>query len=75
MSPSNLVEDLRSRRALTPALARAIRKASGATQGEVAGALGVHRVTIARYESGARIPRGDLARRYMRLLQEISTGV
>jgi DNA-binding transcriptional regulator YiaG len=63
---------IRSRRTTPPpALWGPIRRAAGATQGDVAGELHVHRVTVARWEAGTRSPRGDLLERYLRLLTEL----
>jgi transcriptional regulator with XRE-family HTH domain len=60
---------LRARRRLpAPAVNRAIRRAAGCTQCEVAAALNVNRVTVARWESGERVPRGELRDRYAELL-------
>jgi predicted transcriptional regulator len=69
---SVLVERIRTRRAAPPpALWGPIRKASGATQADVATEIGVHRVTIARWEAGTRSPRGDLLEAYLTLLEEL----
>ncbi len=47
-----------------PAVARAVREAAGVTQDRMAEELGVHRVTIARWEQdGGRSPRGELRAR------------
>jgi predicted transcriptional regulator len=67
------LERLRERLALRklpdPAELRRIRMAAGLTQGELAIELGVAPLSVARYESGARHPRGELAERYGRLLR------
>ena len=69
---SDLIERARSARRLpAPSAARAIRVAAGATQQEVAGKLGVHRVTVARWEYGARRPRGELLVAYVMLLDQL----
>lgn len=41
-----------------PNVCRAIRLASGLTQGELAEAIGVTRQAVTQWESGARSPRG-----------------
>jgi DNA-binding transcriptional regulator YiaG len=75
-----VVHDLLSRRtraqraAFDGRLARAVRLAAGATQDEIARELGVHRVSVARWEIGTRKPSGDLLRRYLALLVELQGG-
>ena len=49
----------------------AIREGAGVSQVRLARALGVHRVTVARWESGDRTPRGTLRERYTALLDEL----
>ena len=51
--------------------AREIRERARVSQGEIADELGVHWTTVARWETGQRAPRGELARRYARLLREL----
>jgi len=53
-----------------PATARALRQQAGLTQAEVGEALGVSSVAVCRWERGERVPQGDLAVRYLALLQE-----
>ena len=66
---NNLVAEIRSARRLpSRALARAIRQACGISQARLAKELGVGRVTVTRWESGRRTPRGRLARAYADLL-------
>jgi transcriptional regulator with XRE-family HTH domain len=55
----------------TPELARAIRVTAGVTQADVAAELGVHRVSVARWELGRRRPRGTVLDRYTKLLDEL----
>lgn len=59
----------RLRRLPPPALAREIRRAAGLSQTELAAILGVHRVTLARYEAGMRQPAGGFAQRYAEALE------
>jgi DNA-binding XRE family transcriptional regulator len=64
-------ELLAARRLPPPAVAKAIRRGAGCSQAQLAKALGVTRVTCARYEAGTRSPRGDLRLRYIALLDEL----
>lgn len=59
------------RRLPPPPMRRAIRKNAGITQSDVAAALGVDRVTVARWERGERTPRGALLRAYVKLLESL----
>jgi DNA-binding transcriptional regulator YiaG len=69
---SGLLERARSAHRLPPPrVARAIRMAAGISQGELAAELKVHRVTVARWEDGARRPRGDLLVAYVALLDQL----
>lgn len=69
---SALVERVRrAKRLPSPAVARAVRLAANVSQADVAGELGVHRVTVARWESGDRRPSGDLLDRYVQLLADL----
>jgi DNA-binding transcriptional regulator YiaG len=52
-------------------LARAIRQAAEVSQERMAGELGVHRVTVARWETGRRRPRGPLLHAYVALLDAL----
>lgn len=65
-------ERLRRRRLPAPPIARAIRLAAGATQEDVAAEMGVHRVTVARWELGTARPTGTHAERYAELLDRLS---
>jgi len=67
---SELIRRVRARRRVPPpAVARAVRTAAGVPQDAVADELGVHRVTVARWELGTRRPRGELAQRYADVLE------
>lgn len=75
-SSATLAKRARAIRSLPePEQARAIRLAAGVSMVEMAEALGVHRVTVHRWESGDRRPQGDLAARYARLLQGLAREV
>lgn len=66
---SELLEEVRESLALPSAdVARQIREAAGVSQARLAAELGVHELTVKRWESGARTPHGDLRRAYGRLL-------
>jgi DNA-binding transcriptional regulator YiaG len=67
-----LVEEARQARRLpTPELARAIRRNADVSQERMANELGVHRVTVARWEAGQRRPRGQLLQAYAALLDAL----
>jgi transcriptional regulator with XRE-family HTH domain len=69
---TELLEEVRrARRLPPPALARAIREAAGVSQQRVADELGVHRVSVARWELGRRRPRGQLLVAYNDLLDAL----
>ena len=69
---SGLVEQVRAARRLPPpAVARAIRAAAGVSQQRLADELGVCRVTVARWEIGARTPQGEIRLRYVDLLAQL----
>lgn len=71
-----LVDEVRHlRRMPTPALARAIRESAGLSQARVAEALGVDRVTVTRWETGRRRPRGQIAREYVALIEKLRVEV
>ena len=67
---NDLIAQARARQTLRrwPVLARSKRIQAGITQREIGDVLGVTGVTISRWETGKRLPRGDLARRYLALL-------
>jgi len=70
---SGLLSEVRdSKRLPPPAMARAIRLAAGVSQARFATEIGVHRVTVARWEEGTRRPRGQHLRAYIQLLTELS---
>jgi DNA-binding transcriptional regulator YiaG len=69
---SSAVELVRIRERVRNGSARAIRERAGLSRAEVAEDLGVHETTVQKWEAGERSPRGDIARRYARLLQELS---
>lgn len=52
-----------------PRVRKALRIAAGLTQADVAGSIGVTRVTVSRWETGVREPRGALRRSYAEALE------
>jgi DNA-binding transcriptional regulator YiaG len=69
---SELEQQVRAGRALPPlALRKAIREAAGVTQAALAVDIGVHRITVVRWESGDREPKGIYRARYATALREI----
>jgi transcriptional regulator with XRE-family HTH domain len=69
---TELVEEVRrARRLPPPPLARAIRETAGVSQQRLADELGVHRVSVARWELGLRRPRGRLLVAYTDLLDAL----
>ncbi|WP_353962316.1 helix-turn-helix domain-containing protein [Streptomyces sp. NBC_01381] len=56
----------------SPAERARLRRAGGFTQAEFAEALGVHRVQVARWESGRAEPRPPHKQEYARLLQGLA---
>lgn len=48
--------------------ARSIRRAALMSQSDIASAVGVDASTVARWEKGERLPRGDAAARYRSVL-------
>ncbi len=64
-----LLHEVRASRQLpAPDDARAIRERAGVSQTRLAEELGVHRITVGRWETGTREPRGALRVAYARLL-------
>ena len=70
ITEAEIIARVQARRALrvAPALARDLRLRAGLSQSEVGAALGVSHAAVSRWESGKRLPRGDLAERFLRLL-------
>jgi DNA-binding transcriptional regulator YiaG len=68
-----LVEQVaeRRRQAVDPGVARAIRLNAGVSQAALAAELGVHRMTVNRWERGARRPSRTQLVAYRRLLDQL----
>ena len=58
-----------------PAQARLIRLSAGVSQERLAREVGVHRVTLARWESGECVPRGETRGRYSSLLSDLQRAI
>lgn len=54
--------------------ARRVRLAALLSQADIAHAVGVDASTVARWENGNRLPRGDAAERYHSVLRLVRTG-
>jgi transcriptional regulator with XRE-family HTH domain len=72
MAPSELVRLANTRDACRSGAARLIRLASGLTLEEVGREIGVSVSTVFRWENGERVPRGEAAARYARLLAALA---
>jgi len=73
---ADLIREVREARRLpSPALARAIRQGAGVSQQRIARELGVHRITVVRWEQGTTAPRGEVRSRYARLLADLQQAV
>jgi DNA-binding transcriptional regulator YiaG len=69
---SALLDEVRESLSLpAPDAARQIREAAGVSQARLAEELGVHELTVHRWEAGTRTPHGPLRRAYARLLSEL----
>lgn len=72
----SLVEEVRQARRLPPpSTARMIRIAAGVSIERLAQELGVHRMTVRRWEAGECVPRGGHRVVYARLLEALRNEV
>lgn len=70
------VDEIRAARRLpSPAIARAIRTDAGVSQARAAREIGVHRLTVVRWETGERKPTGANRVEYARLLERMREAV
>lgn len=60
------------RRAAATGTARAIRETAGLSLAEVAREVGVTKAAVSRWETGKRVPRGEAAVAYARLLRALA---
>ena len=67
----DLILIARARQAAQSGEAAAIRRAAGLSLAEVATAIGVTPSAVCKWESGDRLPRSDVARRYAQLLEAL----
>lgn len=71
-----LTDEVRlAKRLPPPATARMIRLAAGVSQERLAQELGVHRMTILRWENGTRRPRGLARAAYVQVLSDLQREV
>lgn len=71
-----LIDEVRRARGLPkPPVAKMIRVAAGVSQQRFADELGVHRLTVHRWEQGLRTPRGEMRARYADLLDALQREV
>lgn len=69
---SALLDEVRESLAMPgPDVARQIREAAGVSRARFALELGVHEITVQRWEAGTCTPRGGLRRSYARLLADL----
>ncbi len=69
---SALPDEVRESLALpAPDVARQIREAARVSQARLAEELGVHELTVQRWEAGTRTPSGERRLAYARLLREL----
>ena len=69
---SALLEEVRQAFALpAPGVARQIREAAGVSRARLAAEIGVHEITVQRWETGLHAPHGDVRRVYARLLADL----
>lgn len=69
---SALLDEVRESLALPgPDVARQIREAAGVSRARLASELGVHEITVQRWEAGLHAPHGELRRTYSRLLAQL----
>lgn len=73
---SDLIDEVREALSLPPPkVAKAIRQAARVTQARMAEELGIHRVSLARWEDGKRAPRGEMRARYAGLLRDLEEAI
>lgn len=70
-----LLQRSRLRRALRPAVARAIRREARLSMAEIAAELKVSEGTVSRWETGERQPRGARAGAYLKLLARLEAAL
>ena len=73
MNIEALTELAQTRALVGTGAARPIRLNAGLSLGEVARSIGVSPATVLRWETGERVPHGEAAVEYGRLLRALST--
>ena len=69
----NLIQKLRFTRGFPPPeVRRNLRERAGLLQRDIAGAIGVDRASVSRYELGTREPSGKVVRRYASVLDALT---
>ena len=63
---------VRVRAAVRSGTARRVRQAAGLTKIEVARSIGTSHACVSRWEAGKRVPQGEPAVRYWRVLQRLA---
>jgi DNA-binding transcriptional regulator YiaG len=72
VSAQGLLAELQRERQLPSArILKGIREMAGVSQQRLADELGVHRVSVARWEIGTRRPHGELRDAYLSLLEQL----
>jgi len=69
---STAIDLVRVRRMAATGVARQIRMEAGLSQAEIADAVGIHRVTLFKWENGKQRPKGPRALRYAEVLDELA---
>jgi len=73
---AEFVSEIRAARRLPPpVVARAIREAAGVSQSRAARQIGVHRLTLLRWETGTRAPNEAHRSEYARVLDQMRDAV
>jgi DNA-binding transcriptional regulator YiaG len=73
MTNAHLALLVAAREAVTNGRGVAIRRAAGLSQGELARAAGVSAASVSRWEAGVRLPTGEAALKYARILRVLET--
>ncbi|CAN5514747.1 hypothetical protein BH20ACT21_BH20ACT21_25280 [soil metagenome] len=68
---SQAIDLVRVRRLVSTGVAREVRQEAGLSLAEMANAVGVHRMTVHKWERGRHRPKGDAALRYAHVLDEL----
>jgi DNA-binding transcriptional regulator YiaG len=69
---TDALEIARARDLIRTGRAEAIRINAGLVRSDIARTLKVSPSTVGRWEKGARVPRGEMAKRYAKLLRDLA---